>query len=38
LPRHSARGVAPRSDVIRDLVEGGLSQVDEFATVRLADV
>ena len=31
------RGVTP-SDVIRDLVEAGLSQVDESATVRLADV
>ena len=31
------RGVTP-SDVIRDLVEAGLSQVDDSATVRLADV
>ncbi len=31
------RGVTP-SEVIRDLVEAGLSQVDESATVRLADV
>ncbi len=31
------RGVTP-SEVIRDLVEAGLSRVDESATVRLADV
>lgn len=31
------RGVTP-SEVIRDLVEAGLSKVDESATVRLADV
>jgi len=31
------RGVTP-SEVIRDLVEVGLSAVDESATVRLADV
>ncbi len=31
------RGVTP-SEVIRDLVEAGLSAIDESATVRLADV
>jgi len=31
------RGVTP-SEVIRDLVEAGLSNVDESVTVRLADV
>ncbi|GAB1646606.1 CopG family transcriptional regulator [Krasilnikovia sp. MM14-A1259] len=31
------RGVTP-SEVIRDLVEAGLTTVDESATVRLADV
>jgi predicted DNA-binding protein len=31
------RGCTP-SEVIRDLVEAGLSSVDESATVRLADV
>jgi phosphoserine aminotransferase len=31
------RGVTP-SEVIRDLVEGGLTAADESATVRLADV
>ena len=31
------RGCTP-SEVIRDLVEAGLSRVDESATVRLADV
>ena len=31
------RGVTP-SEVIRDLVEAGLNAVDEWVTVRLADV
>jgi hypothetical protein len=31
------RGCTP-SEVIRDLVEAGLSTIDESATVRLADV
>jgi hypothetical protein len=37
LAEAARRGVTP-SEVIRDLVEAGLSKVDESATVRLADV